>query len=173
MRATIRAWLLAAILVPMVLVLATATVVLGPSVALPRHPPAAAPPAPGAAGSAPAPSPQLSADLVIDSTASPAGGPPLTVTVRITIDPPVLRVRLERARSYVTHLVETLVKSPPKDWAPDAEGRAALKQAIEEAVPVSVAPLLPAGTRVQASAEVAPAPAAPAPEVSPTAAPSP
>ena len=163
MRAAIRAWLLAGVLVPSVLVLATAAAILGPMVTPSRHTAAGAPSSPASAAPAPHLSPQLSSNLVIDSTISPAGGPPLTVTVSIMTDPPVPQDVLEGTRGYLTHLVESMVESPPKGWTPDSKGRAVLKRAIEEAVPASLAPSLPDGTRVKVSAEVTPSPAVPAP----------
>jgi len=82
------------------------------------------------------------------------------ITVRITTDPPS-PAALDASREYVTTLLQTLVRTLPAGWSPDAAGLATLKQAIEEAVPEVIAAKLPGGTRVTASADVTVTPEAP------------
>lgn len=155
MTKTIRAWLLAAVLLPAVLGLVIAAVVIVPRTVVisarpagvtPSRPPEQPPPQHGPT------------TLTIALVASSTGGPSLALTVTITTAPPVPQDTLEGTRGYLTGLLESLVKSPPEGWTPDADGLATIKRAIEQIIPVSLAPSLPAGTRVTVSAEVAAAP---------------
>lgn len=159
MTKTIRAWLLAAVLVPAVLGLVIAAVVIVPRTAVISARPADVTPSPPTPAPPEQPPPQHGPTaLTIALVTSPTGGPPLALTVTITTDPPVPQDTLEGTRGYLTGLLESLVKSPPEGWMPDADGLATITRAIEQIIPVSLAPSLPAGTRVRVSADVAAAP---------------
>lgn len=156
MRRAMRAWLLSAVLVPTVFALAIAAVFI------PRSAGPAGRPAQPVVPQPPPPAPPAASDLTISLTPQ-AGGQPVALTVRITIVPPVQQDTLDAIRGYLGGLLESLVRSLPHGWTPDEAGLAALKRAIEEAIPVALAPSLPAGTRVTVAADVAVSPERPSP----------
>ncbi len=150
----VRAWLRAVLLVPTVFTLAIAAAGLTVGTLLPKrssvemHLPSGRPP------DARSTHPGV---LIIPVELPPtAGSGPLDLTVRIATTPPAPDETLEASRGYLTGLLRSLVESLPRGWTPDAEGLATLQRAIEEAVPVSLAPSLPEGTRVTVEISVAP-----------------
>ncbi len=78
----------------------------------------------------------------------PANAGPVGAAVRVAMTPPVPGASLDASRQYLTRLMRSLVGSLPAGWAPDPNGVALLRRAVQDAVPPSVGPLLPAGTRV-------------------------
>jgi hypothetical protein len=136
------AWLRALLLVPAVFVLAIAAVGLAITTASRALPPAEEP----AGQTAPQ---AASPELVLPVTIPPsAGNGPVDVTARITTDPPVSASILEGSRTYLTALLRSLVDTLPPGWTPTPDNLDILRLAIEDAVPVSLAPSLPEGTQV-------------------------
>ena|GEM_PF-4922922 len=163
--ATARAWLQVAVLAPVVFVLAVGAVILaamtGPHGRVPG-PERVMPPGPVPTG--PFVQPDETTGLVIRAAVPAANGRALiTVTVRITTVPPVPRATLETAGGSLARIIGPLVESLPPDWTPNAAGLAALKRAIEEAAPVTLAPALPVGTHVTVFADVTAGPVRPSP----------
>ncbi len=169
MRRAMRAWVLSVVLVPMVFALAIAAVFIPRSAGPAGRSPGGASPLTQPAQPQPVvtqpspPTPPAASELTISLTALPTGGPPVALTVRIAIVPPVQQDTLDAARGYLGSLLESLVRSLPHGWTPDEAGLAALRRAIEEAIPVALAPSLPAGTRVTVAADVAVSPERPSP----------
>jgi hypothetical protein len=162
----IRAWIRAAMLVPAVFLLAVAAAGLMVVTGIGQRP--SGDHSPGTSGgseSGPTASPSA---LTLPLQLPPgAGGASGDVTVRITTTPPVPAETLEASRAYLTGLLRSLVESLPSGWTPDAQGLAALQRAIEDAVPVSLSPLLPEGTQVTVDVTFAAPPPPPATPVSP------
>ena len=141
-RAIPGAWLRALLLVPAVFVLAIAAVGLAITTASHGIPPTEEP----VSRTAP---PAASPELVLPVTIPPsADSGAVDVTVRITTDPPVSAATLEGSRTYLTALLRTLVDTLPSGWTPNPDNLDILRLAIEDAVPVSLAPALPEGTQV-------------------------
>lgn len=149
----LRAWLQAAVLLPAVLALAIAAAVLAARTTPPSRPAGGSPPA-GGAGQATRPG-EPGVLVIPLSVPAEAGGSPVALLVRITTAPPVPEAALQASRDYLADLLQSLVRSQPPGWAPDASGIAVLRHAIEEAVPVALLPALPRGTQVAVSADVA------------------
>jgi len=162
--AAIRAWLRAALLVPVVFALAIAAVIIAKSSVPMAQPAAGHPPRSGVAPEDQRLSPKEPTGLTIPLTVpGGSGGEPVILTVRITTTPPAAPDMLEPARGYLTGLLESLVTSLPAGWSPNDAGLATLRRALVEAVPVALAPSLPQGTHVTVSAEVAVSPNRPSP----------
>ncbi len=157
---TVRAWFRAILLVPVVFALAIAAVTLAAGV-IPARQPAGGPPHPAVPADDQLALP-ASIRLALSVALPAAAGGVALITVRVTTDPPAPEV-LDASRTYLTALMQTLVRTLPANWSPNEAGVAILKRAIEEAVPASMAAKLPAGTRVTAVADVTVegAPAAP------------
>ncbi len=155
------AWLRALLLVPAVFVLAIAAVGLAITTASHGLPPAQEPVSQTAP---PAASPELVLPVTIPPT--PDSGP-VDVTVRITTDPPVSAETLEGSRTYLTALLRSLVDTLPPGWTPNPDNLETLRLAIEDAVPVSLAPSLPEGTQVTVDVTLATHEAPPPPPSAP------
>jgi len=98
------------------------------------------------------------APLIVPLTIQINGGGQVSFTVRVTATPPGSGKALDASRGYVSDILRSMVTELPSDWVPNPQGLAVLRRAIENAVPVALTTILPAGTRVtvEVSAPVLP-----------------
>ncbi|GEM_PF-5114240 len=87
--------------------------------------------------------------------AGPTESTAALLLVRITTDPAVPADTLQALRGYVRQLLASLVQSAPDGAASYPEKIAMVRRAIEEAVPLSIAPLLPRDVRTTVGTSIA------------------